>query len=78
MVPSAMADESALATFLDEKRRYEPPKEFVAGARVKSREEYEKLYRESIDSPDTFWRRELSDLVLRTPWTETSGGSHQP
>jgi acetyl-CoA synthetase len=67
-----MADESALATFLDEKRRYEPPRDFVAGARVKSREEYEKLYRESIDSPDTFWKRELSDLVLHTPWTETS------
>jgi acetyl-CoA synthetase len=67
-----MADETALGTFLNEKRRYEPPKDFVAGSRVKSREEYEKLYRESLDSPDTFWKRELADVVLRTPWTELS------
>jgi acetyl-CoA synthetase len=67
-----MADSNALATFLDEKRRYEPPADFVARARVKSREEYEKLYRESIDSPDTFYERELAELVLRSPWITTS------
>ncbi len=65
-----MADKTELSTFLEEKRRYEPPKDFVAKARIGSRERYEKLYRESLDSPGTFWKRELSDLVLRTPWRE--------
>jgi acetyl-CoA synthetase len=65
-----MADKTELSTFLEEKRRYEPPQDFVAKARIRSREQYEKLYRESLDSPGTFWKRELSDLVLRTPWTE--------
>jgi acetyl-CoA synthetase len=67
-----MADTTELATFLEEKRRYEPPAEFVASARIKSRDEYEKLYRESLDSPGTFWKRELAELVLRTPWSEVS------
>jgi acetyl-CoA synthetase len=67
-----MSDETrAISTFLDESRRFEPPAAFRAQARVKSKEEYERLYRESLDSPDTFYRRELSDLVFRTPWTKT-------
>ena len=69
---SVMADSTELGTFLEEKRRYEPSSAFVATARVKSRAEYEKLYRESLDSPGTFWKRELSELVLRTPWAELS------
>ena len=51
-----------------ETRRFEPSAEYVARSRIKSREEYEKLYRESIDSPETFWRRETADLVFRTPF----------
>ena len=63
-----MADPTQLETFLEEKRRFAPSREFVERARIRSREEYEKLYRESLDAPDTFWKRELSELSLRTPW----------
>jgi acetyl-CoA synthetase len=72
-----MSDDSILSR-LSETRHFEPPEAFQARSRIKSREEYEALYRESLDSPDTFWRRELSDLVFRTPWTRatTAGFPH--
>ncbi len=49
----------------------EPPADFAKSARIPSREAYDALYKESIESPETFWRRETADLVLRTPWTTT-------
>ncbi|RYE89247.1 MAG: acetate--CoA ligase, partial [Myxococcales bacterium] len=36
---------------------------------------YEQLYRESLDAPETFWRRETGSLRWRTPWTTLSEGS---
>ncbi|HKQ67987.1 MAG TPA: acetyl-coenzyme A synthetase N-terminal domain-containing protein, partial [Polyangiaceae bacterium] len=64
-----MSDAQSISSHLKELRRFEPPKEFAARARIGSRAEYDELYRESIDSPETFWRRETSSLVWRKPWT---------
>ena len=61
----------AIASLLKETRRFAPPDAFARRARIGSREAYDRLYRESVDHPDTFWKRETGDLVLRTPWTET-------
>jgi acetyl-CoA synthetase len=61
----------AITSLLRESRRFEPPAEFARSARISSREAYDALYRESIDNPESFWRRETKDLVFRTPWTET-------
>ncbi|MDQ2645619.1 MAG: acetate--CoA ligase [Myxococcota bacterium] len=61
-------DPQDIETHSHESRWFEPSPEFVAKARVRSAEEYEKLYRESLDSPDTFWKRETAELVFRTPW----------
>ncbi len=60
-----------IESFSAENRHFEPSEEFRRQARVGSKAEYERLYRESLDSPDTFWKREASDLVFRTPWTKT-------
>jgi len=43
---------------------------FQTTARIASREQYEQLYRESLDDPDSFWRRELAALRFRTPWVQ--------
>ncbi|HSN99753.1 MAG TPA: AMP-binding protein, partial [Candidatus Nanopelagicales bacterium] len=61
----------AIESLLKENRRFDPPAEFASRARVPSREAYDALYRESLDDPDGFWRRETGDLVFRTPWTTT-------
>ncbi|MFO0552575.1 MAG: acetate--CoA ligase [Polyangiaceae bacterium] len=71
-----MADQS-ITSVLKEERRFEPDAEFSLLARVKSRAEYDKLYRESLDDPDTFWRRETGDLVFHETWSalsRTKGG----
>ena len=61
-------DLKAIEASYSETRQFEPHPEFVARARVRSREDYEKLYRESLESPETFWKREAAELVFRTPW----------
>ncbi|UQA61561.1 acetate--CoA ligase [Polyangium aurulentum] len=61
----------AITSLLKESRKFEPPAEFARKARISSREAYDALYRESLDNPESFWRRETKDLVFRTPWTET-------
>jgi len=61
----------AITSLLKESRKFEPPAEFARKARISSREAYDALYRESLEDPESFWRRETKDLVFRTPWTET-------
>ncbi|HEJ82963.1 MAG TPA: acetate--CoA ligase [Desulfobacteraceae bacterium] len=50
-----MADEKQVESIYMEKRVFEPPKEFVEKALVKSMEEYEKLWDRSINDPQAFW-----------------------
>jgi acetyl-CoA synthetase len=70
-----MADDKSIGTFSAENRRFEPNESFRERARIRAREEYDRLYRESLESPDAFWKRETSELVWRKPWTAlTEGG----
>ncbi len=62
----------SIETFAEVPEQIEPSAEFRKSARISSREEYERLYRESLDAPEQFWKRELSELVFRTPWTALS------
>ncbi|MCC6648864.1 MAG: acetate--CoA ligase [Polyangiaceae bacterium] len=64
----------ALTSHLTESRRFEPSAEFRERARVSSREQYEALYRESLDDPSAFWARETRDLVWRTEATAVMTG----
>ncbi len=51
-----------------ENRIFPPSAEFKAKARISSMDEYKKLYAESINSPDTFWAREASELKWQKTW----------
>jgi acetyl-CoA synthetase len=62
------ADTKAIQTHSTENRQFEPSPEFVEKSRIKARAKYDELYKESIESPDTFWKRETADLVFRKPW----------
>ncbi len=46
-----------------EKRTFAPSKEFSAKAHIKSMQEYEQLYKRSIDEPEKFWA-EMADKNL--------------
>jgi acetyl-CoA synthetase len=58
-----------LSSILREHRVFPPPPEFAAKAHVKSLEEYETLYRRSIQDPEGFWAEVASELHWFTPWT---------
>src|SRR5690606_5508746 len=59
-----------IETFGDHSQTFLPSPEFAARARIRSSVEYQTLYRESLESPDSFWKRETSELVFRKPWTK--------
>jgi len=40
---------------MQETRVFPPPAKFVSRARVNSKEEYARMYRQSIDQPEEFW-----------------------
>ncbi|MBK8994339.1 MAG: acetate--CoA ligase [Myxococcales bacterium] len=69
-----MSNSKAIGTYSVENRHFEPSPSFRELARIGTKEEYERLYRESLSSPDTFWKRETSELVFRKPWTEVTLG----
>src|SRR5687768_1682524 len=52
------AESSSIESTSTENRIFNPPAAFSAKAHIKSREQYDRMYRESIDSPDAFWGRE--------------------
>src|SRR4051812_35276935 len=60
-------DTSSIETHSAETRTFEPSPAFVERARL-NRAKYQELYRESLESPETFWKRETQDLVFRKPW----------
>jgi acetyl-CoA synthetase len=68
-----MSDPSdSIVSHLKETRRFEPSADYKTRSRVQSQADYLALYRESMDDPDTFWRRESSGLRFRESWHTTS------
>ncbi|MEK7307286.1 MAG: acetate--CoA ligase, partial [Nitrospirota bacterium] len=52
-----------IESMMREGRIYYPPEELSRNAYIKSMEEYEKLYRESIDNPEGFWARQAEESL---------------
>ena len=67
-----------IESHLDEARVFNPPAEFSKKARIKSLEEYKKLYQESIDDPESFWAREAEELTWQKPWDQVLDWSKAP
>ena len=51
-----------------ESRLFPPPEAATRRAYVKSMDEYRRLWKESIDSPETFWPRVANELDWSKPW----------
>ncbi len=56
----------AIESVLHEDRTFPPPPAFQAQARLSSLEEYERLYEQSIQDPETFW----DGIAKELPWIE--------
>jgi acetyl-CoA synthetase len=59
---------NAIDSVLNEQRVFEPPAEFSAGAQIKSRAEYDRLYKEAKDDPEAFWAKIAQELHWFKPW----------
>src|SRR3954452_12436790 len=62
------AMDNNIESHLVEKRVFKPSKAFAKGSRIKSLEQYRRMYRESIKSPAKFWAREANGLVWQKRW----------
>ena len=72
-----MADSSnAIESSLQEERLFPPRPDFSRRAHIKSREEYERLYRESIDEPEQFWGRMAEGLHWFKKWDKVLDWQH--
>src|SRR5262245_59333329 len=60
---------SDIDSVLKEHRVFPPPAEFSSAAHVKSLEEYERLYKQSVEDPERFWAQIAHELHWFTPWT---------
>ncbi len=58
-----MAVVKEIEVLMEEKRHFPPSKEFSAKAHIKSLEEYEKIYKRSVDDPEGFWA-EMAEKTL--------------
>ncbi|UCD56687.1 MAG: acetate--CoA ligase [Candidatus Hydrogenedentota bacterium] len=63
-----MQKEKGITSMMDEQRKFPPPKGFQEKACIKSLEEYQKLYKESIEDPDSFWGRLAEELDWFKKW----------
>jgi acetyl-CoA synthetase len=59
---------NAIDSVLNEQRVFEPSDEFRAASQIKSRAEYERLYKEAKDDPEGFWARIAQELHWFKPW----------
>ena len=58
-----------IESHLVENRVFPPTPEFASRARVGSMEDYEQLYKLSVEHPDAFWAKEAAELTWSMPWS---------
>ncbi len=58
-----------IETILAEDRSFPPSDEFQRTARLGDRETYDRMWRESVEDPETFW----GDVARELPWIEPFG-----
>ena len=60
--------DSTLESILGENRLFDPPTGISRDAYIKSKDEYEAIYRRSIDEPEAFWGEVAEDLHWFKKW----------
>src|SRR5271166_6121622 len=65
---ASSAPNQDLASTLREFRVFPPPEEFSRKAHIQSLEQYEALYKQSIEDPETFWAGVAQDLHWFKTW----------
>jgi acetyl-CoA synthetase len=64
----ALVPHANMHSLLRENRVFPPPAEFADRAQLGSQNQYEAMYRRSLDEPDAFWREAAANLEWFTPF----------
>ena len=56
-------EKKGLDSILIEQRRFPPPDRFMADAHMKSREEYDRLWKQSVEDPEKFWAERAEEML---------------
>jgi acetyl-CoA synthetase len=70
------ASDPNIDSTLNEQRKFECPEHFRQGAHIKSAEEYDRIYRESVEQPEKFWGRIASELHWFKKWDKVLEWNH--
>ncbi len=68
----------AIDHVLEENRFFDPSSEFAKNARVKSMDEYRKLYEQSISDPEGFWGTQAKELHWFKKWKRVLNADNPP
>ena len=63
-----MEKAQAITSVMAEKRVFHPPEELSKRAYIKSLDEYERIYRRSINDPEGFWGEMAEQLAWFKKW----------
>ena len=66
--PEQPVQTTTIDSVLHEERVFPPPAEFAQSAHIRSMEEYERLYDEALNSPETFWAKQADHLHWFKRW----------
>jgi acetyl-CoA synthetase len=66
--PPTKETSTDIDSILQEQRKFECPEEFRKHAHIKSLEEYERIYRESVEQPEKFWAGIANELHWFKKW----------
>ena len=72
-----MSENSNIESVLHETRTFEPPENFdtrISGAHIGSMDEYTKMYKQSIEDPNTFWAAVADELDWFERWDTVLDG----
>lgn len=68
----------SIESVMKESRRFAPPSEFSARARLRSFDDYRAMYQRSIDDPEGFWGEAAEELHWFRKWDRVLDDSDKP
>ena len=74
--PAPTDARSNIESILHEDRKFECPEPFRQQAHIKSLEDYERIYRESVEQPEKFWGGIANDLHWFKKWDKVLEWNH--
>jgi acetyl-CoA synthetase len=65
-----MAQDKNERSFTEENRLFAPPAQLKNQAHIKTKQQYQKLYKESVEDPEKFWGKYAEELTWYKKWDQ--------